>query len=212
MSDAFDKVVYNGHLMDKKTKAFLQAMEQALGYPLTVMQGCYTSSNPSSAGTHDQGGVIDLAPWDWQRKVRVGANLGAFIWHRPYLAGEWPEHIHFGIRNHGNLAPDAARQQVDWDAHPPRNGLANHAPMGPNEYHVYNHAFHYPPEKVIKVVQPTKVQEARSALSAAIHDLNKAQAMLDDTDPGRVKARAQLDDLRKIEKDARAVMAALPKK
>jgi hypothetical protein len=143
----FQHVIYNGKLMDEKTKAFIQAMEARLGYPLTIVQGCYSTAVDASAGTHAGGGVVDLAKYDWQRKVRVARALGAFAWHRPY---NWDgrggmEHIHLGIRDHGNLSPAAAAQQVQYDAHPPTNGLANRGldetwhPQPPV-------VFHYPPK------------------------------------------------------------------
>lgn len=123
----FERVVYNGALMDQKTKAAVQLGEKRLGYPLTILQGCYHPGVSQSAGTHDGGGVIDFAPFDWVRKVRVFREMGWFIWHRLPIPGVWGEHIHGGIRNHGRLSPSAARQQVDFDSIPSRNGLATHA-------------------------------------------------------------------------------------
>ena len=90
MSDVapFERVVYNGALMDEKTKAFVQAMEAKLGYPLTIVQGCYNRGGVSaSAGTHDLGGVVDLVPWDFENKVKVARELGAFAWHRLPMSG-----------------------------------------------------------------------------------------------------------------------------
>lgn len=124
---AFEHVIYNGRLMDQKTKAFVQVAEKRLGYPLTILQGCYNPGGVSaSAGTHDGGGVLDLAPWDVERKNRVVRSLGGFGWHRLPSQGPWGEHYHFGIRDHGRLSPAAAAQQRDYDGKPPRNGLATH--------------------------------------------------------------------------------------
>lgn len=125
--DPFEKCTYNGALMDQKTKAFVQACEKALGYSLTILQGCYHPGVSQSAGTHDGGGVIDLAPFDWQNKVRTVRAKGAFGWHRTPIPGVWGEHIHFGIRNHGTLSPSAKAQQRDYDGDPPLDGLADHA-------------------------------------------------------------------------------------
>jgi hypothetical protein len=125
--DPFQKVTYNGALMDQKTKTAVQLGEKRLGYALTILQGCYHPGVSQSAGTHDGGQVIDFAPFDWETKVRVFRMMGWFIWHRLPIPGVWGEHIHGGIRNGGTLSPSAARQQVDFDAHPPRNGLADHA-------------------------------------------------------------------------------------
>jgi hypothetical protein len=123
----FEHCTYNGALMDQKTKTFVQCCEKDLGYSLTILQGCYHPGVSQSAGTHDGGGVVDLAPFDWSRKTTVARKRGGFYWHRLPIPGVWGEHIHGGIRNHGTLSPSAARQQDDFDAHPPRNGLANHA-------------------------------------------------------------------------------------
>lgn len=125
--DPFEKVTYNGALMDQKTKVFVQKMEKRLGYVLTILQGCYNAGGVSaSAGTHDGGGVVDLAPFDFANKVHVARALGGFYWHRLPIPGVWGEHIHGGIRNHGRLSGSAAAQQVDYDGHPPRDGLAGH--------------------------------------------------------------------------------------
>jgi hypothetical protein len=106
----------------------VQCCEKDLEYALTIEQGNYNPGGvAASGGTHDGGGVIDLAPFDWENKVRVVRKRGAFGWHRLPIPGVWGEHIHFGIRNHGRLSPAAQRQQDDFDAKPPRNGLANHA-------------------------------------------------------------------------------------
>lgn len=161
VTDAFDKVTFRGRLMDNKTAAFLQAMEAELGYELTVLQGCYNPGGvAASGGTHDGGGVVDLAAYDWQRKVRVARKLGAFAWHRPALPGVWGEHIHLGIRDHGRLSSAARAQQVDYDATPPRNGLADHAPD--LTWHPKPPVtFRYPPPKPPKPKPLTPEQKAR---------------------------------------------------
>jgi hypothetical protein len=124
----FELCTYNGARMDQKTKTFVQVCEKDLGYSLTIMQGCYNPGGvAASGGTHDGGGVIDLAPFDFEHKVRTVRKLGGFGWHRLPIPGVWGEHIHFGIRNQGRLSAAAARQQVDYDADPPRDGLAQHS-------------------------------------------------------------------------------------
>lgn len=123
----FEHVTYNGALMDNKTKTAVQLGEKRLGFSLTILQGCYHPGVSQSAGTHDGGQVIDFAPFDQAHKVRVFREMGWFIWHRLPIPGVWSEHIHGGIRNGGTLSPSAARQQVDYDMHPPRDGLASHS-------------------------------------------------------------------------------------
>lgn len=212
MTDAFDKVTFRGRLMDKKTQAFLEAMESELGYELTVAQGCYNPGGvAASGGTHDGGGVVDLAAFDWQRKVKVARKLGAFVWYRADLPGVWGEHIHLGIRDHGRLSSSAQSQQVDYDANPPRNGLANHA-IDATWRPLTDVTFIYPPKEKPVAPLPTKVNQARDKAVEALHALGQAAAILDDADPSRAVAKAQIDELRAARRDVRAILEKLPKK
>jgi hypothetical protein len=143
--DPFARCTYNGARMDNKTATAIRLGEKILGYALTVLQGCYNPGGVSaSAGTHDGGGVIDFAPFEYGRKIKVFREMGWFIWHRPAIAGLWGEHIHGGIRNHGRLSPSAQRQQVDFDHYPTgkRNGLASHS-IDPNQFPSTPRAFNY---------------------------------------------------------------------
>lgn len=212
--DPFARVTYHGKLMDEKTKAFVQAMEERLGYELTIVQGCYNPGGvAASGGTHDGGGVVDLAAYDWRTKVKVAADLGAFVWHRPYLPGVWGEHVHLGIRDHGRLSSTAQRQQQDWDAKPPRNGLASHAPMSSADYHPGKRiTFTYPPTPEVVVPKPTKVTKARDELVQAIHSIGDAAALLDSTDEKRTAARAPIEELKTHHRELRAILKALPQR
>jgi hypothetical protein len=90
--------------------------------------------------------VFDLAPWDWERKVKVARSLGGFAWHRTAIPGLWGEHIHIGIRNHPTLSPAAAQQQRYFDQKPRRDGLAGEA-VDPDQYPPRpTPTFHYPPK------------------------------------------------------------------
>lgn len=212
MTDAFDKVTFRGRLMDKKTQAFLEAMEAELGYELTVVQGCYNPGGvAASGGTHDGGGVVDLASWDYERKVKAARKLGAFAWFRPTLPGVWGEHIHLGIRDHGRLSTAARSQQIDFDATPPRDGLASHRP-DPTWHPAPAVTFHYPPKEKPVAPTPTKVNAARDKAVEALHALGEAAALLDDADPSRVVARNQIDELRAARRDVKAILEKLPKK
>lgn len=145
---AATRCIYHGKLMDYETAAFIMAMEARLGYELTIVQGCYNPGGvKASAGTHDGGGVFDLEPWDWERKVRVARELGAFAWHRTPIPGVWEEHIHVGIRNHPTLSPAARQQQEFFDQKPRKNGLAGEA-VDPDQYPTKYPAptFRYPPK------------------------------------------------------------------
>ncbi len=97
--------------MDWKTRAALEVAQRRLGYPLTIVQGCYNQGAVSaSAGTHDGGGVVDLIAYDRERKVRVLREIGFAAWYRPTIKGLWGEHIHAVLIDHGRLASSAARQ------------------------------------------------------------------------------------------------------
>ena len=211
-TDAFERVIFRGRLMDRKTQAFLQAMEQRLGYDLTVIQGCYNPGGVSaSAGTHDGGGVVDLVSWDHRRKVRVARELGAFAWFRPDLPGVWGEHVHLGIRDHGRLSPAAKEQQVCYDADPARNGLANNAldrTWHPDPSVTFTYRRHTDPPPP----PPTRVAPSRDALVEAIHALGEAAALLDAAGEDREFAKKQIDDLRELRATARTVLERMPKR
>jgi hypothetical protein len=196
--------------MDRKTMAFLQTMEHRLGYPLTVVQGCYSGGAVSaSAGTHDGGGVVDLVSWDSKRKVKVARELGAFAWFRPDLPGVWGEHIHLGIRSHGSLSSAAKAQQADFDANPARNGLANNA-VDRTWHPEPSVTFKYEVDNDPPPPPQTRVAKARDALAEAIHALGEAAALLDAADEDREVAKNQIDDLLGLRTTAREVMDKLP--
>jgi hypothetical protein len=46
--------------------------------------------DPYSRTTHVEGRAVDLAPWDWQNKLRVLKDLGFVAWYRPYGAAHTP--------------------------------------------------------------------------------------------------------------------------
>jgi GH25 family lysozyme M1 (1,4-beta-N-acetylmuramidase) len=119
-------VLRDGRQVDWLTDAALKECERRLGYPLTVVQGHNPGGVKASAGTHDRWGVIDLKPWDWERKVHVLRSVGFAAWHRPAIAGLWPEHIHAVLIDHPDLAPAAAAQVVSYRAK--RDGLKGNAP------------------------------------------------------------------------------------
>lgn len=212
-NEAFQLVTFRNRLMDRKTQAFLEAMEAELDYQLTVVQGCYNPGGvAASGGTHDGGGVVDLAAWDAERKVHVARKLGGFAWHRLDLPGVWGEHVHLGIRDHGRLSAAAKAQQVDYDATPPRNGLAGHA--GDPTWHPKPPVtFVYPVKEKPVAPKPTRVTKARDAIAEAMHDLGQAAALLEDADPARRGVNAeQVAVLRAARRDARGVLEQLPKR
>lgn len=129
---ATDKVTFRTKLMDNQTMFGLMSAEAILGYELTITQGCYSTAVGASAGTHAGGGVVDLAPWDQARKVRVLRDLGWAAWYRPPVAGLWPAHIHAVMIGHPALSIEAASQVGKYRRG--EDGLADPPTRDPDPY------------------------------------------------------------------------------
>lgn len=128
MPDPGDLIPFRGAIVDRRTAAALTVAERKLGYELSVVKGHDVASADSvSSTTHNGRGVVDLAPFDWQRKLRVLKEVGFAIWHRLPSEGPWSEHEHGALIGVGHgLDPSAQRQVDSFKAG--RNGLANDAP------------------------------------------------------------------------------------
>lgn len=202
-------VEFRGKPVDKVTRAFVRAMEAELGYELTIVQGYNPSNKETSAGTHGFG-VIDVAAWDVERKIQVARELGAFGWHRDELPGVWAEHGHLGIRNHPGLSPSAKRQQLSYDAAPPRDGLVSNL-VDVNKFHPSPPIeFDYTATIRKPAPVPTEVSRARDALVESMHATSQAIARLKATDPSRIVARGQIDELQAHRRQAREILESLP--
>lgn len=117
--DPYERCTYHGKTMDRRTEAAVRVAERRLGYELTIVQGCYNPGGVKASGTtHDGGGVVDLAPYDWRHKCRVLRDLGWAAWHRPAIPGVWGEHIHAVLIGHQTASAAAKVQMADY-----RNGL-----------------------------------------------------------------------------------------
>jgi len=127
MTDPYALTTHDGKTVDEITHQALIECEKLLGYDLTIVQGSYNAGKvEASAGTHDGGGVVDLKPWDWERKVHVLRSVGFAAWHREAVKGVWNEHIHAVLIGNKKLAPSAARQVEAYRAH--RDGLKSNLP------------------------------------------------------------------------------------
>ena len=159
----YDRTTHDGKRVDQLTHQALLAAERKLGYELTIVQGSYNAGGVSaSAGTHDGGGVVDLAAYDAPRKVRVLRSLGFAAWHRKSWQGPWNEHVHAVLIGNQNLAPSAQRQVTAYlDG---RNGLANNgADDGPRTW--VDARFTWTPPKTPR---KSLVERGRELLAAAI--------------------------------------------
>lgn len=93
-----------------------------------ITQGGYNNGAvPASAGTHDGGGVIDVAASlvDTEAKRRIWRKSGWAMWHRRTWEGNWPEHGHGVLIGCPHASAGAKRQVTAYKAG--RNGLANGA-------------------------------------------------------------------------------------
>lgn len=123
---AYARRLRDGNLVDELTHQALLAAEEKLGYELTIVQGSYNKGVAASAGTHDGGGVVDLAPWDQANKVRVLREVGFAAWYRPAVPDLWGPHIHAVLIGNNLLSPAAARQVDAYYAG--RDGLKSNLP------------------------------------------------------------------------------------
>jgi len=119
----YTKVHYHGAEMDRYTKRALKWAEKKCGFDFYVTQGSYNVGVAASAGTHDQGGVIDISTNGKTRKtirrmVRKLRRAGFAAWFR-----NWPgnEHIHACLFNNRKMAGGAKAQLASYDRG--RNGL-----------------------------------------------------------------------------------------
>lgn len=118
--------------VDQRTKSALQWVEHKSGIKVIVVQGSYQAQYgggaSTSAHTHDEGGVVDIAVNHlsrWQRiRLMVWAKRAGFSgWYRHGPGWIGNEHFHLVLRHHRNLHPEAAAQVAAYDAH--RNGLVS---------------------------------------------------------------------------------------
>lgn len=214
-------IVFHGKPLDNAAVSALRVAESRLGYELTLYQG--NGDAPASAGTH-KGRAVDLAPFDWQRKVRVLRNLGFAAWYRPERKGVWVAHIHAVLiypdrANRKGIAPAAYDQIGDYDhggpGGVPGDGLAG-TNADPNPYRPkprtqwsetdYRQSFTVPAQRPLV----TPVSKARDRIVEAHRDLGFAITQLQKTK--RKAPKASIPALRTARGALRATLKALPKK
>lgn len=124
-------VTFRGVIVNTRTKSMLLEAERLLGRTLAFSQGSYNpGGDPSSAGTHDGGGVVDISVdgmtsatrTDVARKLRT---VGFAAWVRNPTQGDWPWHIHAVALADTDQSPPAYHQSGDY--YLGLNGLANRA-------------------------------------------------------------------------------------
>ena len=174
MPHPYDRTTYDGRTVDWLTRAALEATAKRLGYDLTIVQGSYNAGGVSaSAGTHDGGGVVDLAPWDWQNKVRELRRTGFAAWHRPAIPGLWGEHIHAVLIGNRKLAPAAKVQVAEYLRG--ENGLASHGPDdGPRDYVTNRFRWRTGAKRISRA--EALIKRARTTLSTGIRGYETREA------------------------------------
>ncbi len=126
------KVHRDGVVINTRTRAMLREAERRLGRRLVLTQGSYNpGGDPTSAGTHDGGGTVDISVHGMKPRARTAAarqlrKVGFAAWVRKPYQGDWPFHIHAVAINDTDLSLPAAHQVGDY--YLGLNGLANRAP------------------------------------------------------------------------------------
>jgi hypothetical protein len=123
------RVSTGGVILNTRTQSMLTEAKRLLGRNLVVDQGSYNpGGDPTSAGTHDGGGVVDLSVKGMSsatrvKIVRVLRNVGFAAWVRSPAQGNWPWHIHAAAISDTDLSRQAQNQVGDY--YLGLNGLAN---------------------------------------------------------------------------------------
>jgi peptidoglycan hydrolase-like protein with peptidoglycan-binding domain len=126
------KLERDGYVVDARTQAMLAETQRLLGYTLVLDQGSYNpGGDPTSAGTHDGGGVVDISVTGMTATKRTEVaralrQVGFAAWVRDPSQGDWPWHIHAAAISDTDLSSEAQHQVGDY--YLGMNGLANHAP------------------------------------------------------------------------------------
>lgn len=126
------RTTFGGKTVNVRTKAMLTEAQRLAGRKLTLDQGSYNpGGDPTSAGTHDGGGVVDINvngmnKATWTRVVKALRRVGFAAWHRTPGQGDWPYHIHAAAISDPDLSPQAQHQTGDY--YLGKNGLANRNP------------------------------------------------------------------------------------
>ncbi|MGN6636127.1 MAG: peptidoglycan-binding domain-containing protein [Oryzihumus sp.] len=125
------KVSRDGYVVDARTQAMLTEAERLLGRTLVLEQGSYNpGGDPTSAGTHDGGGVVDISVTGMTASTRTAVakalrQVGFAAWVRDPSQGDWPWHIHAAAISDTDLSSQAQHQVGDY--YLGMNGLANRA-------------------------------------------------------------------------------------
>jgi peptidoglycan hydrolase-like protein with peptidoglycan-binding domain len=125
------KNTYQGFVLNARTLAMLRAAQSRSRLSFVVEQGSYSVGvDPTSAGTHDGGGALDLDAERLTAAQRLAAvtalrEVGFAAWLRTPAQGNWPLHLHAVAVSDTDLSASAQKQVGAYFEG--RNGLANNA-------------------------------------------------------------------------------------
>jgi hypothetical protein len=126
------RVSVNGFVVNTRTRSMLAEAKRLLGRNLVLLQGSYNpGGDPTSAGTHDGGGVVDISVKGMNAATRTSAVralrlVGFAAWVRNPEQGDWPWHIHAAAISDTDLSSQAQHQIGDY--YLGLNGLARRGP------------------------------------------------------------------------------------
>ncbi|PWW52657.1 hypothetical protein DFQ13_11716 [Actinokineospora spheciospongiae] len=124
------RVTFRGATVNTRTRAMLVEAERLLNRQLVITQGSYNpGGDPTSAGTHDGGGVVDLSVSGMTAATRTSVarvlrQVGFAAWVRTPAQGDWAYHIHAVALGDPDQSTPAQHQSGDY--YLGFNGLANH--------------------------------------------------------------------------------------
>jgi len=122
------RVTSGGVLVNTRTRNMLNEAKRLLGRKLVLDQGSYNpGGDPTSAGTHDGGGALDISVKGMNAATRTAAvralrRVGFAAWLRSPKQGDWPWHIHAVAISDPSLSTQAQHQVGDY--YLGRNGLS----------------------------------------------------------------------------------------
>ncbi len=126
------RVSAGGVVIDTRTRSMLVEAKRLLGRDLVLLQGSYNrGGDPTSAGTHDGGGVVDISVEGMNSATRIAVvralrRVGFAAWVRSPDQDDWPWHIHAAAINDTDLSSQAQHQIGDY--YLGLNGLAGRGP------------------------------------------------------------------------------------
>ncbi|GAA2213844.1 peptidoglycan-binding protein [Nonomuraea monospora] len=123
------RVSTGGFVVNARTNSMLTEAKRLLGRDFALDQGSYNpGGDPTSAGTHDGGGVVDVSVAGMSAATRTATvralrRVGFAAWLRSPQQGDWPWHIHAAAISDPSLSGQAQHQVGDY--YLGLNGLAN---------------------------------------------------------------------------------------